>query len=105
MSAPDGAVKDKLQLQITEQIDNLNVAADIGLTRDTIDNHFDEAASALEEHFERLAGEVVPLGLHSFGQEKSHQDVVYTLLLQLGDAFIEHFELRQQSFGNSLMVI
>ncbi|MGR5499380.1 cobaltochelatase subunit CobN [Vibrio sp. DNB22_10_4] len=92
LSAPDGAVKDKLQLQITEQIDNLNVAADIGLTRDTIDNHFDEAASVLEEHFERLAGEVVPLGLHSFGQEKSHQDVVYTLLLQLGDAFIEHFE-------------
>ncbi|MCL9774926.1 cobaltochelatase subunit CobN [Vibrio methylphosphonaticus] len=97
-TAPEGAVKDKLQQQITEQILALDIAADMGMTNDVIHSHFDEAAGALESHFERLAADVIPLGLHSFGIEKSHQEVIYTILLQLGDEFIENFEPSASAF-------
>ncbi|CAM4319247.1 cobaltochelatase subunit CobN [Vibrio neonatus] len=92
LGSPDGAVKDKLQQQITAQILALGIAADMGLTDERIHSHFDEATSALESHFARLAAEVVPLGLHSFGMQKPAQEVIYTLLLQLGDEFVEQFE-------------
>ncbi len=90
-SALPGSVKDELQLSLIGKIKELNVLADMGLEVAALENDFDGVLYQLEEHIDRLAASSVPLGLHVFGQAKSGQDVIYTIMQQQGDALIGHF--------------
>ncbi|GAL13567.1 CobN-like chelatase BtuS for metalloporphyrine salvage [Vibrio astriarenae] len=97
-AALPGSVRDQLQLSLVAKIHDLNVLQDMGLDSAALENDFDGVIDELEEHIDRLAASSVPLGLHVFGQTKTEQDLIYTILQQQGDALIGHFMEEPSNF-------
>ncbi|PSW18196.1 cobaltochelatase subunit CobN [Photobacterium sanctipauli] len=97
-NALPGSVKDELKAALTSKMVELNVLTDIGIASEALEQDFEQVLATLEEHIDRLASSAVPLGLHVFGQRKSEQELLYTVLQQQGDELISQFEPDPQVF-------
>ncbi|CAM2920729.1 cobaltochelatase subunit CobN [Vibrio rarus] len=94
-AALPGSVKDEIQRSLRDKILTLNVLDDMGVSinqqASKLDNHFDDVLDELEEHIDRLAASSVPLGLHVFGRTKSRKEILYTIMQQQGDDYLNLF--------------
>lgn len=85
----DGAVKQQLQVQITDAVVRERLDRDMGWTRERIGAEFPQFLNALHDHLHELAQAVQPLGLHTFGRGAGEEGRLYTTMMMLGQPFWE----------------
>ena len=89
LTQDDGAVKEKLAVDLKNQVKKERIDKDMGWSDARIDKDFRGFAEELHNHLHELAQTAQPLGLHTFGTPPLEKHRVGTVLLMLGKSFHE----------------
>ncbi|MEN3113175.1 cobaltochelatase subunit CobN [Uliginosibacterium paludis] len=88
----EGGVKEALQRDLLRTGEKLHLFEDMGWTRARASAEFPAWIDALHLHLHALASQLQPYGLHSFGQNKSDELRLYTVMTMLGNDFYKRIE-------------
>ncbi|MFH1659474.1 MAG: cobaltochelatase subunit CobN [Pseudomonadota bacterium] len=89
LAQDDGAVKDKLAVDLKKRVKKEHIDRDMGWTEARIDREFRPFIDELHNHLHELAQTAQPLGLHTFGTAPLDKHRLGTVLLMLGKGFGE----------------
>ncbi|WP_295008030.1 cobaltochelatase subunit CobN [uncultured Dechloromonas sp.] len=89
LAQDDGAVKDKLALDLKKRVRKERIERDMGWSEARIDADFRAFIDELHNHLHELAQTAQPLGLHTFGTPPQEKHRLGTVLLMLGKGFHE----------------
>ncbi|MDD2741223.1 MAG: cobaltochelatase subunit CobN [Rhodocyclaceae bacterium] len=89
MAQDDGAVKDKLAVDLKKRVKKEHIDRDMGWSTTRIDREFRPFIDELHNHLHELAQTAQPLGLHTFGTPPLEKHRLGTVLLMLGKDFGE----------------
>jgi cobaltochelatase CobN len=89
LAQDDGAVKQKLTVDLKKQVKSERIDQDMGWSDARIDQDFRAFVDELHTHLHELAQTAQPLGLHTFGQAPPDKHRLGTVLLMLGPGFHE----------------
>ena len=89
LAQDDGAVKDKLAVDLKKRVKKERIDKDMGWNDARIDKDFRAFIDELHNHLHELAQTAQPLGLHTFGTPPQEKHRLGTVLLMLGKGFHE----------------
>ena len=89
LAQDDGAVKDKLAVDLKKRVKKERIERDMGWSEARIDQDFRAFIDELHNHLHELAQTAQPLGLHTFGTPPLEKHRLGTVLLMLGKGFGE----------------
>ncbi|MBN8462038.1 MAG: cobaltochelatase subunit CobN [Dechloromonas sp.] len=89
LAQDDGAVKEKLAVDLKKRVKKERIDKDMGWSDARIEREFRAFVDALHDHLHELAQSAQPLGLHTFGQAPLETHRLGTVLLMLGKDFRE----------------
>ena len=89
LAQDDGAVKEKLAVDLKKRVKTERIGLDMGWSDARIDKDFRAFIDELHNHLHELAQTAQPLGLHTFGTPPLEKHRVGTVLLMLGKNFHE----------------
>ncbi|MDD2664692.1 MAG: cobaltochelatase subunit CobN [Dechloromonas sp.] len=87
LAQDDGAVKEKLAVDLKQRVEKERIGRDMGWSPTRIDREFRAFIDELHNHLHELAQTAQPLGLHTFGTAPRQMHRVGTVLLMLGREF------------------
>lgn len=85
----EGGTRQGVRQNILDLVDKTNAAKDMAWTDQDIHKKFDEFLLALHDHLHELATQMMPLGLHTFGEVMQDEQLIAMVIQQLGDEFFE----------------
>jgi len=83
----EGAVRQATATRIRDRVIGANLHRDMGWDAARIEQDFPGFLDALHERLHALAGEAMPLGLHTFGTAAAPEHRLMTVMQQLGKEF------------------
>lgn len=89
LAQDEGAVKDKLAVDLKKRVKKERIDKDMGWSEARIDKDLRGFVDELHNHLHELAQTAQPLGLHTFGTPPQEKHRVGTVLLMLGKNFHE----------------
>lgn len=88
----EGGVRDALRRDLLKKAAELHLYEDMGWPRARAEANFADWLTALHDHLHALAAQLQPYGLHSFGETKSDELRLYTVMTMLGQDFYKRIE-------------
>ena len=88
----DGGVKARVEAQLVDLADRMNLLKDIGIDRRATLAAPDAFLKKAHDYVHELAGMAQPLGLHSFGEVGDRDGVLLTILQILGPDYVRIWE-------------
>jgi cobaltochelatase CobN len=88
----EGGVRDALRRDLLRRAAELHLYEDMGWPRARAEANFADWLTALHDHLHALAAQLQPYGLHSFGENKSDELRLYTVMTMLGQDFYKRIE-------------
>ncbi|GGO71168.1 cobaltochelatase subunit CobN [Bowmanella pacifica] len=84
-----GQTRDNTRNKIIELADELNILADLALTKQQLVDNFAEQLSKIQDHLNALSEQSQPLGVHTFGLLPQDAHLYSTILQILGEPFMQ----------------
>jgi cobaltochelatase CobN len=88
----EGGVKDALRRDLLNRSAALHLFEDMATTRAKAEADFEAWLNTLHTHLHALAAQLQPYGLHSYGESKSEELRLYTVMTMLGNDFYQRIE-------------
>lgn len=92
LAQDEGGVRDALRRDLLKRGAELHLFEDMGWPRSRAEANFADWLTALHDHLHALAAQLQPYGLHSFGENKSDELRLYTVMTMLGQDFYKRLE-------------
>lgn len=92
LAQDEGGVKEALKRDLLRTGTKMHLFEDMGWTPARAEADFANWIAALHDHLHALAAQLQPYGLHSFGQNKSDELRLYTVMTMLGNDFYKRLE-------------
>lgn len=84
----DGAARERVRDQITEQGREMDLHADLGFDDAALDADFEHFLHLLHDYIHDLAQQSEPIGLHTFGRTAEDEHLIATVMQMLDDDFL-----------------
>ncbi|MBN7819354.1 cobaltochelatase subunit CobN [Bowmanella yangjiangensis] len=97
-----GQTRDNTRDKIIQLADELNILADLALTKQQLAGSFEEYLSRIQDHLTALSEQSQPLGVHTFGLLPQDAHLYSTILQILGESFMQQAAEYEQQQGLTL---
>ncbi|MCV6623256.1 MAG: cobaltochelatase subunit CobN [Cellvibrionaceae bacterium] len=83
----EGQTKEETKANILALVESNNIAKDLKLSEEDLNNAFDDQIAAIQDHLTKLSKLAQPLGVHTFGVLPEQAHLISTILQMLGKEF------------------